>query len=186
MANLAAYRGRVSQVRQARLRVEQLQDRIVAEIVTAARNAASYQRQTDTASKQIEASGESYRLNLDRVVESQGLPIELLQAIRAHVASLDAYTRVVADYSRGQYRLYWSLGRSPTAQNTVDRQSPDQQLPPPDEVAPAQLDAAASVAHPAAARQVSTSKLDPFLLDDSDSFRSPLIGSNTEMHFRQS
>ena len=115
IGNRAAYGRRVAQMRQTQLRAEQLQEQIIAEIVVAARDTESYSIQTETALERVAAAGESHQLNLQRVSDGEGLPIELLQAIRARVGALDAHTRSAANLNRAQYRLYRSLGRPPEA-----------------------------------------------------------------------
>ena len=115
IGNLAAYTERQAQLRQAQLQAEWLRDMIVADIVTSAEDVSSYQTQMDMAFQRVTAASESYRLNLRRITEREGLPIELLQAIRARVGALDAYTKTVANYNRAQYRLLRSLGQRPYA-----------------------------------------------------------------------
>ena len=110
----AALRGqRSSQLRQAQLGAEWVRDTIVAEIVAAAADVASYRRQMNGAMERVISASESYRLNLARIQAAEGLPIELLQAIRARSAALDAYTKAVTDYNRAQFQLLRALGRAP-------------------------------------------------------------------------
>ena len=52
--------------------------------------------------------------NFDRVRASEGLPIELIQAIRARTQALNDYTRAVADYNRSQFRLLRAIGLPPS------------------------------------------------------------------------
>ena len=130
IGNIARNGRRASQMRQAQIQAEWLQDQIVAQTVTAASDVASYRRQIDTAEGRIAAAGESYRLNAERVSQGEGLPIELLQAIRAQTSALDAYTRAVAEYNRAQYRLLRSLGRPPEAPDSGSSLGQEVDLPP--------------------------------------------------------
>ena len=114
LGNHAAYRRRRAQLTQARLQLEWLRDQIKAEIATHAGDVTSYRHQMEIALNRVAAAGKSYDLNRDRISEGEGIPIELVQAIRARVEALDAYTQTVANYNRSQYRLLQSLGRSAT------------------------------------------------------------------------
>ena len=58
----------------------------------------------------IRTANDSYRLNLQRISAAEGLPIELLQAIRARSDALDAYNKAVSNYNRAQFRLLHALG----------------------------------------------------------------------------
>ncbi len=57
----------------------------------------------------IARARDSYQLNVDRICDGQGLPIEVLQAIQALEASERANLREVADYNRSQLQLQWAL-----------------------------------------------------------------------------
>ena len=110
----AALRGqRISQQRQAYFEYQMVRDKVLAEITTAAADVESYLHQINSLTGSIKAASESYRLNLERIREGEGLPIELLQAIRARADAQDAYTLAVANYNRAQFRLLKTLGRSP-------------------------------------------------------------------------
>ena len=84
-------------------------------VVTAAADAASYGEQIEVALAGVSAANDSYRRNLDRIREGEGLPIELLQAIRARGAAQDAYTKATTSYNRAQYNLLRALGQPPEA-----------------------------------------------------------------------
>ena len=120
IGNHAVYRQRLAQLRQAQLQTQWMRDRVVTEIVTSYNDVASYSTQMETALRRVTAAGESYHLNLQRITEGEGLPIELLQAIRARVSALDAHAKSVANYNRTQYRLLRTLGRSPQTPTAPD------------------------------------------------------------------
>ena len=112
LGNQAAFRRRRAQWSQTRLQLEWLRDQITADIATNAGDVASFQNQIEMALDRVVASGKSFDLNRERIAEGEGIPIELVQAIRVRVEALDAHTKTVANYNRAQYRLLQSLGRS--------------------------------------------------------------------------
>ena len=109
--NLLMKRQRATQLDQAELEAQRVQDQIVAEIITAAADAASYRRQIETARQGVVAAGQSYELNLDRIRDAVGLPLELDQAIRARTDAQNALTSAISNYNRAQYRLLHALGQ---------------------------------------------------------------------------
>lgn len=111
--NRVLRRRRSSQLRQACLELALMRDRIASEITAAAADVQSYNRQIDSVLAQTEAAGQSLRLNVLRIRDGEGLPIELQQAIRAYAAAHDAYARAVSDYNRAQSRLLRALGQPP-------------------------------------------------------------------------
>ncbi len=115
VGNHVLRRQRASQNRQVYLQWAMIRDRIESEITTAAADVASYRRQTESSRESIQAAAVSYRLNLERIRQGEGLPIELLQAIRAKADAQNAYTTSVASYDRAQFRLLRALGREPGA-----------------------------------------------------------------------
>ena len=71
----------------------------------------------------IASAEESYRLNEQRIRESEGLPIELLQSISALTDARNSYTVAVANYNRAQYELMRALGNPasvPTAPTPIE------------------------------------------------------------------
>ena len=62
----------------------------------------------------IARARDSYQLNVDRIRDGQGLPIEVLQAIQALEASERAYLRAVTDYNRFQPQLQGLCGGQST------------------------------------------------------------------------
>lgn len=113
--NVLANRERSSQVAQAELGVQQMQDKIIAEVIFAAADVASYQRQVDAARAGLGSANLSFQSNLDRIRDAVGLPIELIQAIRARTDSQNAYSRAISDFNRAQYRLYHAIGQTAIA-----------------------------------------------------------------------
>lgn len=118
VGNVLLRRRRDSQATQAEIEAEMLQDRITAEIVTAASDVAAYRSQIDAALDGASAARRSYESNLDRIRDAVGLPIELLQAVRARTDAQLAYSEAISDYNRAQYRLLHSLGQPPMIEST--------------------------------------------------------------------
>jgi len=110
MGNVARQRLRRGELHERVLEIEALRDRIAAEVVAAAADVASYRHQSEIAQEAIAAAEQSYRLNEQRIRESEGLPIELLQSISALAEARIAYTEIVANYNRSQYQLLRALG----------------------------------------------------------------------------
>jgi outer membrane protein TolC len=102
-----------SQQRQAYFEYQLVRDRVIAEITTAAGDVKSYRQQMDSLIESISAAQDSYQFNLQRIRNAEGLPIELLQAIRARAAARNAYTTAVANYNRAQFRLLRAIGSVP-------------------------------------------------------------------------
>ncbi len=110
LGNVARQRLRRGELHERVLELEALRDKIAAEVVAAAADVASYRRQLEIAQESITAAEQSYRLNEQRIRESEGLPIELLQSISALAEARNAYTESVANYNRSQYQLLRALG----------------------------------------------------------------------------
>ena len=113
---------RASQMRQTELEAEAIRDTIVAEIITAAVDVGSYRRQVESGRTGVTVAGKSYDANYMRIREGEGLPIELLQAIRARTNAQNALSMAIGHYNRAQLRLLRSLGRPPSS----DVQSPEE------------------------------------------------------------
>jgi len=110
VGNVARHRVRRGELHERVLELEAVRDQIAAEVVAAAADVASYRRQLEITQEAISAAEQSYRLNEARIRDNEGLPIELLQSINALTEARNAYTAVVANYNRSQYRLLRALG----------------------------------------------------------------------------
>jgi outer membrane protein TolC len=106
----AARDERKSQVRQAMLSMQVLYDQIVQQITEARAQVAVRREQIDICEKAVESANESYRKNLDRIRQGQGLPIECLQSAQALEACERAYLKAISDYNRAQMQLLWARG----------------------------------------------------------------------------
>jgi outer membrane protein TolC len=106
----AARENASAQIEQARMREVQQLDLVAREVVEAHAQVNARRRQIAVAESAIEAANNSYRRNLDRIRNAQGLPIEVLQSIQALDQARREYLRAVVDYNAAQFRLHRSLG----------------------------------------------------------------------------
>jgi len=95
---------------QARFRQVQLMDQVAREVSQAHAQVQSRRGQIAEAERAVQAASESYRRNLERIRNGQGLPIEALQAIQALDAAWREYLRAVLSYDEAQFRLERALG----------------------------------------------------------------------------
>ena len=111
--NLALRQRAISQMRQAQFQADWTEDQIRTQIVTAFADVQSFAAQIESTRQQISDAQDSYDRNLKRVRQGRGLPIELIQAIRAQATSLSAHTRSISRYNRSQFRLLHAIGTAP-------------------------------------------------------------------------
>jgi len=99
-----------AQILQARMREVETLDLVAREVVESHIQVAARQRQIAVAEQGITAAQQSYERNLNRIRNTQGLPIEVLQSIQALDAARREYLRAVVDYNTAQFRLQRALG----------------------------------------------------------------------------
>jgi outer membrane protein TolC len=99
-----------SRVRQARYRQVEVLDRVASEIVEAHTQVQAKREQRTGAEAAIARAEASYRRNLERIENGQGLPLEALQSINALDQAQRLYATTVAEYNRAQFQLYRALG----------------------------------------------------------------------------
>lgn len=99
-----------SAARQAQMREVALLDRVAREVVEAYTQVVQRKRRIDLCRKGITAAERSYELNLKRIVNAQGLPIEVLQSIQALANARRAYLNAVIDYNVSQFELSRATG----------------------------------------------------------------------------
>ncbi len=99
-----------ARVEQARWRQVATMDRVAGEIVEAHARVYSRRQQIAAAEKGVAAAVDSYRRNLSRIENSQGLPIETLQAIQALGLARRDYLRTVIDFNTAQFQLLRAIG----------------------------------------------------------------------------
>jgi outer membrane protein TolC len=87
-----------------------LMDRVAREVVEAGTQVRIRKSQIALAETAIQTATESYERNLSRIREGLGLPIEVLQSLRALDDARREYLRTVVDYNEAQFRLQRALG----------------------------------------------------------------------------
>jgi outer membrane protein TolC len=99
-----------SRIMQARMQEIAQMDRIAREVTEAYAQVHARSQQIEVIKDGVEAAGNSFTKNWDRIQNGQGLPIEVLQSIQALAATQREYVRVVADYNVAQFTLQRALG----------------------------------------------------------------------------
>jgi outer membrane protein TolC len=124
LGNLAELRENQAAFRQASLRLVQVRDLVVAQMVQAHELVEGYRQRVETTRQALfDARGaatgpvfESLRLNFQRIREVEKTrPLEVLDSIRGLNDLLEAYGLAVTDYERARFRLLTALGLSPQA-----------------------------------------------------------------------
>ncbi|MDG2207513.1 MAG: TolC family protein [Pirellulales bacterium] len=100
-----------SEWQESQIKIERLQNRIIAEVIAAAGDSASYRRQINAAEEGLDAANQSYALNVERIRDAEGIPLELVQAIQARTNSQNRLTDAICNYNRSQYRLLHAIGQ---------------------------------------------------------------------------
>ena len=116
----AARRERNSQIQQASFAKLRMMDQVAQEVAEAHAQVRIRKLQIESTQTGIERARDSYRRNIDRIRDGEGLPIEALQSIQALETAQRAYMRAVIDYNRAQLQLQWALGWSVSAPGLSD------------------------------------------------------------------
>ncbi|MEM9368099.1 MAG: TolC family protein [Planctomycetota bacterium] len=111
----AARKGSAARVQQAKFEKLARLDQVASEVAEAYQSVIWRRQRMDLNQAAIEQARESYRLNLERIRDGQGLPIEVLQSAQALEAAQRSYLRSVVDYNLAQHQLQWALGWPPSA-----------------------------------------------------------------------
>jgi outer membrane protein TolC len=85
-------------------------DRVAREIIEAHTRVESRRKQIAVAEQAVKAAEDSYRRNLLRAENAQGLPIEALQSISALGLARRDYLRAVSDHNLAQFQLVRAIG----------------------------------------------------------------------------
>lgn len=96
--------------RQAQMREVAVMDRVAREVVEAHAQVTKRQERIAVARRGVGTARKSYALNLERIENAQGLPIETLQAIQALASAQRAYLNAVIDYNVAQFELSRAIG----------------------------------------------------------------------------
>lgn len=95
-----------------RTRAEQLRtmDRVAREVAVAHARVCARSSQIAIAEEGVAKAEASYRRNVDRIRDKQGLPLEVLQSLQALDAARRDYVRSIADFNEAQFELHRALG----------------------------------------------------------------------------
>jgi outer membrane protein TolC len=110
LGDRAVQREMSSAARQAQFREVAILDRVAREVAEAHAKVVKRKQRIEIAKKGILAAEKSYQLNLKRIENAQGLPIETLQAIQALATARQNYLDAVVDFNIAQVELCRATG----------------------------------------------------------------------------
>lgn len=110
LGDRAAQREMSSTARQAQFREVAILDRVAREVAEAHAKVVKRKQRIEIAKKGVLAAEKSYKLNLKRIENAQGLPIETLQAIQALATARQNYLDAVVDFNIAQIELCRATG----------------------------------------------------------------------------
>jgi outer membrane protein TolC len=113
VGNQALERERASQHMQAHLALEQIRDRIAAQIAAAYYQVRFRQQQIEAARRQVKAAAEAVPLNFKGITGGDLRAIEGQQSVQALAFARAQYLAAVVDYNRAQFQLLRALGLPP-------------------------------------------------------------------------
>ena len=90
-------------------KVKQIDD-VAREIAEAHAQVTHRRRRMAVTEASVQSAVDSYERNLSRIREGQGLPIEVLQSVKALQAARQACLDAVVAYNKAQFQLQWALG----------------------------------------------------------------------------
>lgn len=106
----AARREARTRIEQARYEQVRLLDQVAREITEAAVQVQFRSERIQVAEQAIQSATLSYDRNLTRIRDGQGLPIEVLQSIRALEDAQREYVTSIVAYNQAQFQLQWAQG----------------------------------------------------------------------------
>jgi outer membrane protein TolC len=106
----AARRESRARISQSRARHLQVMDQVSREVTEAYLQVTSGKKQMATAVQAVDSAESSYRRNLERIQNGQGLPLEALQSLQALAAARREFSRSIADYNIAQMNLQRATG----------------------------------------------------------------------------
>lgn len=105
-----ARREATTQIQQAKFEQLRVMDQVAFDITEAHTQVQRRRQRIAMAEQAIQTAEESYARNLERIRDGHGLPIEVLQAVRALEDARRGYLNAVIDFNRAQFKLQWALG----------------------------------------------------------------------------
>ncbi len=106
----AARRETSARIQQSKFEQLRVLDQVALEISEAYSQVEFRRRQIALTQQAIQSADKSYQANSERIRDSEGLPIEVLQAVQALETARRAYLRAVIEHNQAQFRLQWALG----------------------------------------------------------------------------
>lgn len=106
----AARRRTTAQFQQAKFEKLRVLDQVAREVSEAHSQVTHRRERILIAERAIETAQNSFDRNLSRIRDGEGLPIEVLQSIRALEDARRTYLRAVAEHNDSQFQLQWALG----------------------------------------------------------------------------
>lgn len=116
----AARRETTARIQQAKFERLRVMDQVALDVSESFSQVQFRRQQIDATQKAIRSAENSYQRNLERIRDGQGLPIEVLQSVRALESARRAYLNAVISYNQAQFRLQWALGWPVSAPTTTD------------------------------------------------------------------
>ncbi|QDV22431.1 TolC family protein [Aureliella helgolandensis] len=113
----AARREANAQVEQAKYEKIRAMDQVASEIATAYAEVLYRGQQIGLMQQAIGFAENSFERNLSRIRDGQGLPLEVLQSVRALEDARLAYLKALVDHNQSQFQLQWALGWPITAES---------------------------------------------------------------------
>ena len=99
-----------SALRQSQQRELAIMDQVAREVVESQAQVVERQKRIEISKQSILAAERSYKLNVDRIQNAQGLPIESLQSVQALANARTSYLNAVIDYNIAQFELCRAIG----------------------------------------------------------------------------
>lgn len=106
----AARRETAARIEQAKFENVRLLDRVAREVSEAHAQVVHRAARISITQRAIQSAEDSYKRNLSRIRDGQGLPLEVLQSVEALESARRAYLEAVTAYNEAQFRLQWSIG----------------------------------------------------------------------------
>jgi outer membrane protein TolC len=99
-----------AQIQQAKFEKIRVMDQVAREVAEAYSQVQFRSQQIRVTRDAIQTAENSYQRNLSRIRDGQGLPLEVLQSVRALEDAQRAYLNAVVDHNQAQFQLQWALG----------------------------------------------------------------------------
>ena len=112
----SARRETAARFQQAKYKKLKALDQVAQEVAEAHSQAVHRSGRLTITQRAIESAEKSFERNLARIRDGQGIPLEVLQSVRALDEARHAYLKAVIEYNEAQFRLQWALGW-PAARN---------------------------------------------------------------------